>query len=88
MLLKLGFINERPEFGPNRRWQQSGDCYLLTLFRDYGKPFALAGIAVIGIDSYLLALPLIFAVSLLSPLPQPSQNLLQSFIRRMEQEAL
>ena len=35
LLLKLGFVNERPEFGPNRRWSQSGDCYLLTLFRDY-----------------------------------------------------
>jgi len=35
LLLKLGFINERPEFGPNRRWAQSGDCYVLTLFRDY-----------------------------------------------------
>jgi PAB-dependent poly(A)-specific ribonuclease subunit 3 len=37
LLLKLGFINERPEFGPNRRWAQSGDCYVLTLFRDYGE---------------------------------------------------
>jgi PAB-dependent poly(A)-specific ribonuclease subunit 3 len=36
LLLKLGFINERPEFGMNRRWAQSGDCYVLTLFRDYG----------------------------------------------------
>jgi PAB-dependent poly(A)-specific ribonuclease subunit 3 len=36
LLLKLGFINERPELGPNRRWTQSGDCYVLTLFRDYG----------------------------------------------------
>ena len=36
LLLKLGFVNERPEFGPNRRWAQSGDCYVLTLFRDYG----------------------------------------------------
>ena len=27
--------NIRPEFGPNRRWAQSGDCYVLTLFRDY-----------------------------------------------------
>jgi len=27
LLLKLGFVNERPEFGPNRRWSQSGDCY-------------------------------------------------------------
>jgi PAB-dependent poly(A)-specific ribonuclease subunit 3 len=34
LLLKLGFINERPEFGMNRRWAQSGDCYVLTLFRD------------------------------------------------------
>lgn len=37
LLLKLGFINERPEFGPNRRWSQSGDCYILSLFRDYGN---------------------------------------------------
>jgi PAB-dependent poly(A)-specific ribonuclease subunit 3 len=36
LLLKLGFINERPEFGPNQRWSQSGDCYVLSLFRDYG----------------------------------------------------
>lgn len=36
LLLKLGFINERPEYGPNRRWAHSGDCYVLTLFRDYG----------------------------------------------------
>jgi PAB-dependent poly(A)-specific ribonuclease subunit 3 len=35
LLMKLGFINERPEFGPNRRWAQSGDCYVLTLFRDF-----------------------------------------------------
>ena len=28
-------IQERPEFGPNRRWAQSGDCYVLTLFRDF-----------------------------------------------------
>jgi PAB-dependent poly(A)-specific ribonuclease subunit 3 len=35
--LKLGFINERPELGPNRSWAQSGDCYVLTLFRDYGR---------------------------------------------------
>lgn len=36
LLLKLGFVNERPEFGMNRRWTESGDCYVLTLFRDYG----------------------------------------------------
>jgi hypothetical protein len=39
LLLKLGFVNERPENGVNRRWSQSGDCYVLTLFRDYGKVF-------------------------------------------------
>jgi PAB-dependent poly(A)-specific ribonuclease subunit 3 len=39
LLLKLGFINERPELGPNRSWAQSGDCYVLTLFRDYGRYF-------------------------------------------------
>jgi PAB-dependent poly(A)-specific ribonuclease subunit 3 len=37
LLLKLGFVNERPEFGMNRRWQESGDCYVLKLFRDYGE---------------------------------------------------
>jgi PAB-dependent poly(A)-specific ribonuclease subunit 3 len=37
LLLKLGFINERPEFGQNRRWAQSGDCYVLSLFREYGE---------------------------------------------------
>jgi PAB-dependent poly(A)-specific ribonuclease subunit 3 len=39
LLLKLGFINERPELGPNRRWGLTGDCYVLTLFRDYGRYF-------------------------------------------------
>ena len=42
LLLKLGFVNERPELGPNRRWTQSGDCYMLTLFRDYGKAVLFA----------------------------------------------
>lgn len=37
LMLKLAFVNERPEFGPNRRWAQSGDCYVLSLFRDYGR---------------------------------------------------
>lgn len=35
MLLKLGFCNERPECGPNRRWSQSGDCYVLSLFANF-----------------------------------------------------
>ncbi len=37
LLLKLGFINDRPEFGVDTRWSESGDCYVLKLFRDYGK---------------------------------------------------
>mmetsp|Transcript_28810 Transcript_28810/g.40411 ORF Transcript_28810/g.40411 Transcript_28810/m.40411 type:complete len:664 (+) Transcript_28810:119-2110(+) len=35
LLLKFGFVNERPEFAMNRRWSESGDCYVLKLFRDY-----------------------------------------------------
>ena len=37
LLLKLGFVNERPEFGVDSRWSESGDCYVLKLFRDYGR---------------------------------------------------
>ena len=36
LLLKLGFINERPEFGMDERWSETGDRYILKLFRDYG----------------------------------------------------
>lgn len=36
LLLKMAFVNERPELGRNRRWIESGDCYVLKLFRDYG----------------------------------------------------
>jgi PAB-dependent poly(A)-specific ribonuclease subunit 3 len=39
LLLMMGFVNERPELGMNRRWTESGDCYVLKLFRDYGKIF-------------------------------------------------
>lgn len=35
LLLKLSFVNERPELGRNRQWTESGDCYVLKLFRDY-----------------------------------------------------
>lgn len=35
LLLKLGFVNERPEFGVNRQWAETGDCYVLKLFRDF-----------------------------------------------------
>lgn len=43
LLLKLGFVNERPEFLMNRRWTESGDCYVLKLFRDYGTFYLCAG---------------------------------------------
>lgn len=54
LLLKMGFINERPENGPNRRWSQSGDCYVLTLFRDYGRFKMLLHVCKVdGITSFL-----------------------------------
>jgi len=47
LLCKLGTINERPEFDMDPTWSETGDRYLLKLFRDYtfhqvdenGKPF-------------------------------------------------
>ena len=36
LLLKLAFVNERPEFGIDTSWSESGDCYILKLFRDFG----------------------------------------------------
>ncbi|KAH8918740.1 hypothetical protein BT69DRAFT_1285426 [Atractiella rhizophila] len=35
LLCKLSFINERPEFQRDPRWSETGDRYLLKLFRDY-----------------------------------------------------
>eukprot|EP01102_Stenamoeba_stenopodia_P005770 TRINITY_DN1649_c0_g4_i1.p1 TRINITY_DN1649_c0_g4~~TRINITY_DN1649_c0_g4_i1.p1 ORF type:complete len:791 (-),score=129.88 TRINITY_DN1649_c0_g4_i1:161-2533(-) len=35
MTTKLGFINERPEFAMDPNWSETGDRYLLKLFRDY-----------------------------------------------------
>jgi len=35
LLLKLAFVNERPEFGIDKSWSESGDCYILKLFRDF-----------------------------------------------------
>lgn len=35
MLIKLGFINERPSLMSNTCWSETGDRYLLKLFRDY-----------------------------------------------------
>jgi hypothetical protein len=35
LLLKLGFINERPEHEGDPGWAETGDRYLLKLFRDF-----------------------------------------------------
>ncbi|KAI8073106.1 hypothetical protein BC940DRAFT_364207 [Gongronella butleri] len=35
LLCKLGFINERPEFDMDPRWSETGDRYIIKLFRDY-----------------------------------------------------
>ncbi|KAK6353024.1 PAB-dependent poly(A)-specific ribonuclease subunit 3 [Orbilia brochopaga] len=35
LLFKFGFINERPEFAHDRTWSETGDRYLISLFRDY-----------------------------------------------------
>ena len=35
LLIKLGFVNERPEFFGDSKWSETGDRYLLKLFRDY-----------------------------------------------------
>ncbi|KAK8847561.1 hypothetical protein IAR55_005420 [Kwoniella newhampshirensis] len=35
LLTKLGFINERAEFELDPRWSDTGDRYILKLFRDY-----------------------------------------------------
>lgn len=34
-LTKLGFINERPEYESDPGWSETGDRYILKLFRDY-----------------------------------------------------
>ncbi|CAJ0548315.1 Ff.00g050690.m01.CDS01 [Fusarium sp. VM40] len=35
LMMKLATINERPEFDGDRRWCETGDRYMLKLFRDY-----------------------------------------------------
>ncbi|KAF2884641.1 hypothetical protein ILUMI_21528 [Ignelater luminosus] len=35
LLVKLGTINERPEFNMDGTWSETGDRYMLKLFRDY-----------------------------------------------------
>lgn len=35
LLCKFGFINERPEFDQDSNWSETGDRYVIKLFRDY-----------------------------------------------------
>ena len=35
LMIKLGCINERPEYQMNPHWAETGDRYVLKLFRDY-----------------------------------------------------
>ena len=35
LLMKLNFINERPEYEHDRQWSENGERYFLKLFRDY-----------------------------------------------------
>jgi PAB-dependent poly(A)-specific ribonuclease subunit 3 len=35
LLMKLGFVNERPEYGVDKQWSETGDRYVLKLFRDF-----------------------------------------------------
>ncbi|OAA43548.1 PAB-dependent poly(A)-specific ribonuclease subunit PAN3 [Beauveria brongniartii RCEF 3172] len=35
LLMKLGTINERPEFDGDRAWSENGERYMLKLFRDH-----------------------------------------------------
>ncbi len=35
LLVKLGFINERPEFEQSANWSETEDRYILKLFRDF-----------------------------------------------------
>jgi len=35
LITKLGFVNERPEFMRDHAWAETGDRYILKLFRDY-----------------------------------------------------
>ncbi|KAL7419181.1 PAB-dependent poly(A)-specific ribonuclease subunit 3 [Cryptotrichosporon argae] len=35
LLMKMGFINERPEFDMDPRWAETGDRYVIKLFRDH-----------------------------------------------------
>jgi len=46
LMLKLAFVNERPEFGIDPNWSESGDCYILKLFRDFGELIPMFGFSL------------------------------------------
>ena len=52
LLLKLAFVNERPEFGIDPNWSESGDCYILKLFRDFGELFPMFGFSLCFLVSF------------------------------------
>lgn len=35
LMSKLGFIDERPEFDTDPKWSETGERYMIKLFRDY-----------------------------------------------------
>jgi len=35
LAIKLGMVNERPAYDGDPGWAETGDCYLLKLFRDF-----------------------------------------------------
>ena len=35
LMFKLQHVNERPEFAHDSHWSETGDRYILKLFRDY-----------------------------------------------------
>ena len=35
LVIKLGMVNERPSYDGDPGWSETGDCYLLKLFRDF-----------------------------------------------------
>jgi hypothetical protein len=35
LAIKLGMVNERPTYDGDPSWAETGDCYLLKLFRDF-----------------------------------------------------
>jgi PAB-dependent poly(A)-specific ribonuclease subunit 3 len=57
LLMKLGTINERQDYAGDRNWGETGERYLLTLFRDYVfHQVDASGSAVIDLGHIVTAL--------------------------------